>query len=191
MKRSDVRKLDLSDFEIGYLEDFKSGKRTHELLHAMIKGVLKVPVILLTDRPFTAWETVLLKSKLVLAAGGMIKNNEGKYLFIHRRGWWDLPKGKLDKGESFKQAAIREVKEEVGIDAKIVSKLPDTYHVYMENNKLILKHTAWFKMKSEQMKIILQTEEDIVDGKWISPKRFNSIRGRAYPNLHSLMDEVE
>ena len=49
------------------------------------------------------------------AAGGVVIRNE-KILFIFRNGKWDLPKGKIDNGETAKEAAIREVAEECGID---------------------------------------------------------------------------
>ena len=44
---------------------------------------------------------------LMVAAGGVVTNPEGKVLFIYRNDKWDLPKGKLDKGESIEACAIR------------------------------------------------------------------------------------
>ena len=44
---------------------------------------------------------------IIKAAGGLVKNEKGEYLFIFRRGSWDLPKGKLDKGETIEQCAVR------------------------------------------------------------------------------------
>ena len=99
--------------------------------------------------------------KIVYAAGGLVQNQNGKYLFFYRRGSWDLPKGKLDKGEISKKAAIREVKEEVGLHCKITSILPTTYHTYFDKGKLVLKETSWYKMKSANADVKLQYEEDI------------------------------
>ena len=52
---------------------------------------------------------------LVQAAGGLVINEKGEALMIFRRGKWDLPKGKLDKGESLEDCAIREVREETNL----------------------------------------------------------------------------
>src|SRR5438552_3388516 len=52
---------------------------------------------------------------LIEAAGGIVKNTDGAYLFIYRLDKWDLPKGKIEKGEKTKEAAVREVEEECGI----------------------------------------------------------------------------
>jgi len=52
---------------------------------------------------------------------------------IFRRGKWDLPKGKLDKGETLEQCAVREVREETGLKKiKLQSPLMTTYHTYMK-----------------------------------------------------------
>ena len=55
------------------------------------------------------------KIKTIYASGGIVKNKKSEILFIFRRGKWDLPKGKADKGETKKQTALREVKEETGV----------------------------------------------------------------------------
>ena len=51
----------------------------------------------------------------IQAGGGLVENEKGEILFMFRRGKWDLPKGKLDPGESLENCALREVKEETGI----------------------------------------------------------------------------
>ena len=71
------------------------------------------------------------KFTIVQAAGGMVKNEKNETLLIFRRGKWDLPKGKLDKGESLEECAVREVEEETGLkNVKLVSPLIITYHTY-------------------------------------------------------------
>ena len=80
------------------------------------------------------------------AGGGLIRNPEGKYFFIFRRGHWDLPKGKLDPGEDFRQACVREVKEETNIDAVIRKDLGMTYHTYTFKDQPAIKITEWFLM---------------------------------------------
>jgi 8-oxo-dGTP diphosphatase len=68
----------------------------------------------------------------VEAAGGVV-TRDGRILLVHRPRYddWTLPKGKLDAGESFEEAALREVEEETGLRCRLVSELPAThYDVY-------------------------------------------------------------
>src|ERR1035437_7141982 len=108
------------------------------------------------------------KFKYIEAAGGLVLNNKGKVLMIHRLGVWDLPKGKIDKGETSRKAAVREIEEESGIGKlKIIKSLPPTYHIYTLKGKRILKKTFWFKMtSSDTKKPIPQTEENIDEVSW-------------------------
>lgn len=58
--------------------------------------------------------------KHILSAAAIVLNDKGELLLIRgpRRGW-EMPGGQVEEGESIKEAAIREVKEETGIDIKI------------------------------------------------------------------------
>jgi hypothetical protein len=90
-----------------------------------------------------------LKKKLpvVVAGGGLVYNDKKQILFIYRNGKWDLPKGKIEKGEDIKTCAIREVEEETGVrDIKIKKFITKTYHVFRRNGKLKLKETYWYEM---------------------------------------------
>ncbi len=64
-------------------------------------------------------------SEEVQAAGGLV-SREGKVLVIHRPRYddWSLPKGKLDPGETWEEAALREVHEETGVQARLGDELP-------------------------------------------------------------------
>ena len=107
--------------------------------------------------------------KNIEAAGGVVQNNEEKILFIHRLGKWDLPKGKIEKGESKENAAIREVEEECGIfDIKRKDFINSTYHIYTEKNgEKILKTTYWFEMLYEGTEAPKpQIEEGITEATW-------------------------
>lgn len=89
------------------------------------------------------------KLPVTIAAGGVVQNEEGKLLFIYRKKRWDLPKGRIDKGETLEGAAKREVKEETGVKKIKVGKLAGvTYHVFKRNNRYQLKETHWFFMKT-------------------------------------------
>ena len=61
------------------------------------------------------WQTFKNDYREIEAAGGIVNNEKGEYLFISRNGKWDLPKGKIESGETPEEAATREVNEECSI----------------------------------------------------------------------------
>ena len=128
--------------------------------------------------------------KLIYAAGGLVESFEKDILFIFRNGVWDLPKGKVEKGEDFMTAAVREVEEECGIKTPVVEqKLTETYHIYMLNNEYILKEAFWYKMKSDKkQKLSPQLEEGITKAEWISKENMFVILGNTYPNIKLLIE---
>ncbi|MBK9150035.1 MAG: NUDIX domain-containing protein [Saprospiraceae bacterium] len=85
------------------------------------------------------------------AAGGLVRNEKNEYLFIFRRGSWDLPKGKIEPGETKKNATMREIQEETGLKKMIVlSKIMVTRHTYRSNvGKRIIKKSHWFLVDSQ------------------------------------------
>lgn len=133
-----------------------------------------------------------LEFKVIEAAGGLVKNKKGEYLFIFRNGKWDLPKGKIEKGEGIKTAAIREVEEECGVSKlKIVKELVSTYHTYHIEEKPILKRTYWFEMLCEdESKLIPQTEEGITDVKWLSKKDLQQVSDNTYESIKEVLKNV-
>ncbi len=127
--------------------------------------------------------------KRINAAGGIVFNPDDEILFIHRRGSWDLPKGKIDKGEKKKAAAIREVMEETGIkNLEIISKYKKTYHTYrLPNGKRILKYTYWYLMQSGKEDLIPQAEEDIEQAVWMSKAAFEEKGLTSFGNIMDLL----
>jgi 8-oxo-dGTP pyrophosphatase MutT (NUDIX family) len=113
-------------------------------------------------------EYIKSRMPLIQAAGGIVEHN-GEFLYIFRRGHWDLPKGKIEAGEKIEQAAIREVNEECGISKlRITKPLPTSYHIYFEEGRHVIKETFWFKMKTEDNLETLkpQLEEGITEIKF-------------------------
>lgn len=106
----------------------------------------------------------------IKAAGGIVQNPKGEYLFIKRLGYWDLPKGKIDKGEEREAAAIREVEEECGISGlTITARAANTYHMYEQRGYDILKTTYWYFMDTTfDGQLIPQTEENITEARWMT-----------------------
>lgn len=109
------------------------------------------------------WKEFQSYFKSQIAAGGKVLNAKNEVLFIYRFNKWDLPKGKLDNGESISECAIREVEEECGItNLQIIKPLETTYHIYQEKGKTILKTTYWFLMHTDFVgELTPQLEEGI------------------------------
>ncbi|MEI7500766.1 MAG: hypothetical protein WCK84_10000 [Bacteroidota bacterium] len=156
--------------------------------------------------------------RFIPAAGGLVKNEKGEYLFIHRLGHWDLPKGKIDKKDiqepfpgmqkySFRinsdggfpphpsaagSAAIREVKEETGLKSvKIKRDLACTWHIYALKEKRILKQTWWFEMEADSaQKLKPQVSEGIFLVKWTNPNAIHCIMSHTYASIRELLLEV-
>lgn len=130
--------------------------------------------------------------EIVEAAGGIVFNEHQEILFIFRRGSWDLPKGKIDPGETIKEAAIREVQEEVGLKTVTIdSQLDITHHTYKDSGKKrILKRTYWFVMRTTETELTPQAEEDIEIATWMSAEAFFSEERVAYKNILDLLKKV-
>jgi 8-oxo-dGTP pyrophosphatase MutT (NUDIX family) len=122
---------------------------------------------------------------LIEAAGGLVKNENGDYLFIYRNDKWDLPKGKIEKDEKVKEAAVREVEEECGIKvSKLGKKICKTYHVYISKEEVVLKKTHWFSMRyrgNERLKP--QKEEGITDVRWFRKNHIDAIIQNTFPSI--------
>ncbi|MBW6492043.1 MAG: NUDIX hydrolase [Lentimicrobium sp.] len=123
------------------------------------------------------------------AAGGIVKNAEGKRLFIYRFGKWDLPKGKIEKGESHSEAAIREVMEETGVSGiELGCELPSTFHMYEHKGKRVLKRTYWFAMHcSTDGPLVPQQDEGITEVAWFETEQLGKILRSTYASLHDLL----
>jgi 8-oxo-dGTP pyrophosphatase MutT (NUDIX family) len=132
---------------------------------------------------------VMKSTTLIEAAGGLVKNDKGNYLFIFRNGKWDLPKGKLEKGEKPKESAVREVEEECGIPIeKCGKKLVNTYHVYTIKGEVVLKKTYWYKMKYKgKAKLKPQIEEGITDVRWMGRKDIDLVAGNTFPSIMDVL----
>lgn len=126
----------------------------------------------------------------VIAAGGRVQNDRGKYLFIYRNGKWDLPKGKLDKGEGIKSAAIREVEEETGVTGlKIENFLATTYHIFKRSGQYRLKEVHWFEMRTDYSKnLVPQLDEGITKVKWKGPRKTKKALKNSYVTIKSLFE---
>lgn len=131
------------------------------------------------------------KFTIVKAAGGLVQNEDKKIMLIFRRGKWDLPKGKLDSGETLEQCALREVEEETGLTKiKLLSPLLTTYHTYHEGSRFILKESYWFTMKvTGKQNIQPQKEEGILEIKWVTPNEAEKFFPECFPSVIDVIKE--
>lgn len=130
---------------------------------------------------------------VIEAAGGLVFNARREVLLIFRRGYWDLPKGKIDPGESREDAAVREVQEETGLkEVDLDGFLTTTYHTYRDKKKgRVLKVTYWYRMQTREENLSPQAEEDIEQAIWQDPKEFRAgIGQRVYGNIRDVLAEL-
>ncbi len=161
-----------------------------KLVKAVKKGKVERPVL------YSKSEEKLLKRlhkklPLVLAGGGLVENDNGEYLFIHRNGKWDLPKGKTEKKESIEQTSLREVAEETGVQNLQISEyLGPTYHIFSRNGKMCLKLTHWYAMTSDFTgELIPQEKEGIDKAVWLDAVAANEALANSYANIRELFPE--
>jgi len=125
--------------------------------------------------------------RFIIAAGGLVVNNS-KLLLIFRKGKWDLPKGKIEKGEAIDAGALREVMEETGLQAvKIKNEFLRTYHTYIMKEQHVLKETVWYIMTSDDNETSPQLSEGITTTKWISANMLEGISANTYDNILFLL----
>jgi len=169
---------------------YKSKKSFYKVVKEFRKDTNIVCLHVQADKPKKVLKKLKSLFKPITAAGGLVFNDEGKLLLIKRSGIWDIPKGKVEKGEKNRNAAIREVEEECGISGlEITKKAVKSYHTYVFREKEMLKTTYWYFMKYKgNEKLIPQTEEDITEVAW---KTIDELK-KIIPNTHkSLVDVLE
>lgn len=141
-----------------------------------------------SDNLSEMWKAYKGIYKVLKAAGGIVRRDDDKCLFIERMSVWDLPKGKKDKGEKPRQTAVREVEEETGLRCAIESKVLNTWHTYRESDGTrILKKTNWYEMRVLDGEVRLQAEEQITDHRWIAPDVFLQSGLKTYRSINGLV----
>ena len=190
LEKSDLREPDLIDnvYVINATE-----LQLDRLLKIMSKKKMRKlnSITFSVDNYNKAVKLVKSTFTIVKAAGGVVQRDED-VLMIYRLDMWDLPKGKLDKGEKMKGAAVREVEEECNIKVKLGPKICNTWHTYTRNGKRLLKKTGWFRMEcldDSQMKP--QREEGIDEVKWMSKKEVRKALSKSYRSVRHVFHKLE
>ena len=164
----------------------------NSLLHEIKKPAFHAGIILHKD--FAKLKKNFFKHfKFLQTGGGLVKNMLEEILLILRRGKWDLPKGKIDDGESLEECAIREVREETGIQkVEIVSKINITYHTYVEFGKNILKESHWYLMNvANDENLAPQVEEDITEIRWVERQDLKNYLSNTFPTIRSVFEKAK
>lgn len=159
-----------------------------KLLADFLNSSLKSDLYICVKSDTEAWNFLKNEFKVIEAAGGVVINPAGELLVMKRLGFWDLPKGKIDRGETPPQAALREVGEECGLkQLSIQQTLPCSYHLYQSPfhaNRWILKKTHWFLMHAlANEPLVPELAEDIEHVEWAAPQRVRPFIGGTYPSL--------
>lgn len=105
-----------------------------------------------------------------ISAGGVVLLGNSILLLKKYNGDWVLPKGKVEKGETHDQTALREVKEETGVKASIDKYLGEIHYTFKENwdnDKSVHKVVYWYLMNTKSMDTVPQREEGFVEAKFI------------------------
>jgi 8-oxo-dGTP pyrophosphatase MutT (NUDIX family) len=129
---------------------------------------------------------------VIQAAGGLVFNKENQLLTIKRNGLWDLPKGKIEKYEDQRAAALREVMEETGLNMLNISdKIGESYHAYFEDNVVLIKETHWYLMNSSgKGKLKPQEAEGISEVVFADMDWFHSADFHSYQSIRDIIKKV-
>ena len=129
------------------------------------------------------------KFKVVKAAGGLVRKKD-KFLMIYRLKKWDLPKGKREKDETSKQAAVREVEEECNVTVKLGQKICTTWHTYTMNKRAMIKKTRWYVMDIvDDTRMRPQPTEDIEETRWMNRKEVYHALEHSYKSINYVFEQ--
>nr|WP_314498083.1 NUDIX domain-containing protein [uncultured Chryseobacterium sp.] len=139
------------------------------------------------------WEEFKKLFRIIEAAGGIVNRSNGDILFIKRLGKWDLPKGKMEKGESREESAVREIEEETNLhNVELLDFINTTYHIYIERNgDRVLKYTHWFEMNFDGEDTSKpQQEEGITEVAWKNTLQIeNEVFPGTFQNIKLIIKE--
>jgi ADP-ribose pyrophosphatase YjhB (NUDIX family) len=165
-----------------------SPRAIKSMLHEIKKEEFHAGVLWHSDLEMLK-KTFFKNFKVIEAAGGIVQNDKKEILFINRLGKWDLPKGKIEKGEKEAETAVREVIEETGVNKlHLKKKIGETYHVYDQFGKHFLKISHWYYMTCSSAQVLTpQTIEYITEVKWVKTKDIKEPMENTYPSIKDIL----
>lgn len=169
-----------------------AAKHVQRLLKLLeIKKLKKLnSITLVTKDPEFLKEFLKDEFKIVKASGGVVIKDD-KILMIYRMGKWDLPKGKLKKGEDSAKGGKREVEEECNVKVAIKEKLCSTWHTYIRKDRKILKKTDWYTMDClNDTNMSPQLEENIEEVRWMTKEEAEIALANSYKSIEMVFEEL-
>ncbi len=166
-----------------------SAPAVNALLHEMGRETITAGVML--HHHFEELKKAFVKHFTIIeAAGGIVENENKELLFIYRLDKWDLPKGKIEKGEEQATAALREVEEETGaVNLTLHHKVGETYHTYNAWGKHFFKTTYWFYITcAGDQKLTPQMEENIAALQWVKREGLHVPFENTYPSIKDILN---
>ncbi len=119
----------------------------------------------------------------VPGAGGVVFGPEGVLLIRYRSGAWAFPKGHVEPGERLEQTAVREVREEGGVEARIVGELAPTRYT---NDRQEHRQIHWYVMQTDSRRPVL--EDTFGEGGFYAPEE--AARMLSYPEDRLLLEQA-
>lgn len=150
----------------------------------LVKRTKFCHVVCVAQNRASFYQQMVDELRVVEAAGGLVRKKNA-YLFIGRKGYWDLPKGKVARKESIQHAAVREVKEECNISVDLREKICHTLHLTTpKGGPVFLKRVHWYVMDcvdDNYMSPCLQ--EGIERLLWVEDGHLKKIFKKAHPSI--------
>lgn len=129
--------------------------------------------------------------KREFSAGGIVFNKNGQVLLTQSssKGYWQFPKGQIEEGQTSKEAALREVREEGGVEAEILGKVGDSKYVY---NHPVTKEKI-FKIVTIYMMNYLSGDPkdhdwEVSEAKWVESEE--ALKTLSFSNDRSLLKKA-
>jgi len=147
-------------------------------------------VVLVSSSTKSTFDELQEAYVIAAAAGGLVMDSKNRCLIMLRNGKWDLPKGKIELGESIEEAALREVEEECGLrNLDLGEAIITTYHTYDRKGKSYFKPSYWFRMSIPDIQEgIAQTEEGITELKWVNFEELNYYASQSYFTIQLVVE---
>jgi 8-oxo-dGTP diphosphatase len=119
---------------------------------------------------------------VIRAAGGLILR-DGRVLVVHRpaHGDWSFPKGKLEEGETWETAALREVEEETGLRCRLGDELASAHYEVAEGPKEV----RYYRLTCDGEP---QARNEVDEVRWVTLAEARVLL--TYPHDRDLLDAV-
>ena len=148
-------------------------------------------ITFVTDTYQAVRDFVKSQFRIIKAGGGVVIRGD-KVLLIERLGKWDLPKGKLEKGEKSLAGAVREVEEECNVRVVAEDKLCSTGHTYVQDGRRVIKKTTWYLMYClDDRYMTPQVEENITDIRWMNREQWQQALQNSYRSIEEVFAVYE